>query len=364
LTISVLYVVRLLFQYNRPMSTAYVYHPIFLEHNLPGHVETRERLEQVNQALDDSGMRQRIRLLDPQPVSRERLERVHTPRYIESVEQVARRGGGGLAGRGDETYVAPRSFEAALMASGGVVTAVESVLRGEFKNAFGLVRPPGHHAFSDHGEGFCLFNNIAIAAAVARHELGIERVLIADFDVHHGNGTQAIFYDDPSVLYFSTHQWGIYPGTGHWTETGAGRGQGFTMNVPMLPGWGDAAYARIFDDLLASIARRFAPQLILVSAGYDPHWTDRLGSMTMSDRGFFNLVSRLVELSDELCRGRLVLTLEGGYGLEGLAYGVVGTFAALLGDESYADPIGPCPHAEQSIDEAYVDRLRVLHGLG
>ncbi len=345
------------------MSTAYVSHAIYLEHDQPGHVESRARLEQVNHALDASGMRRRIQLLQPQPIALERLHRVHTPGYVESVERVARRGGGGLAGRGDETYVAPRSYEAARLASGGVVTAVEAVLRGECKNAFALVRPPGHHAFADHGEGFCLFNTVAIAAAAARRDLAVERVLIVDFDLHHGNGTQAIFYDDPSVLFFSTQQWGIYPGSGHWSETGTGQGAGYTVNVPMLPGWGDAMYACVFDDLLTPIARRFRPQLILVSAGYDPHWSDLLGSMTVTDRGFFNLARKLVALSEELCGGRLVLTLEGGYGLEGLAYGVVGTFAALLGDEAFADPIGPSPHAERPVDEAYLGHLRALHRL-
>ena len=345
------------------MSTAYVSHPIYLEHDQRGHPESRERLEQVSQALDETGMRSRLQRLDPQPIALERLLYVHTPRYVESVERVARSGGGGLAGRGDETYVAPKSYEAALLAAGGVATAVDAVLRGDLKNAFALVRPPGHHAFADHGEGFCLFNNVAIAAATARHDFGVDRVLIVDFDVHHGNGTQSIFYDDDTVLLFSAQQWGIYPGTGHWSETGAGSGAGYTVNVPMLPGWGDAAYARFFDDLLAPLARRFKPQLMLASAGYDSHWTDLLGSMTVSDRGFFDLTRRLVALSEELCSGRLVLTLEGGYGLEGLAYGVVATFAALLGDEAFADPVGTSPRPERPFDEQYLAQLRALHGL-
>ncbi len=346
------------------MTTAYVTHPIYLEHNKPRHVETRERLEQIDQALDASAMRQRLQMIEPQPITLERLHRVHVPKYISSVEQVARDGGGGLRGRGDETYVASKSYDAMLLACGGLVGAVEAVLRGDFKNAFALVRPPGHHAFSAHGEGFCLINNIAIAASSARHDHGIDRVLIVDFDVHHGNGTQAIFYDDPTVLFFTLQQWGIYPGTGHWSETGSGSGKGFTVNVPLSVGAGDATYARLFDDLLAPIARRFQPQLILVSAGYDTHWSDLLGSMLISDLGYFNLVRKLVALSEELCNGKLVLTLEGGYGLEGLAYGVVATFAALLGDASFDDPIGPAPHAERPLDEAYLNQLRELNGLG
>ena len=190
---------------------------------------------------------------------------------------MAERGGGGLMGMGDETYVAPRSYDAALLAAGAVVTGVEAVLRGEVKNAFALVRPPGHHAFADHGEGFCLFNNVAIAAATARAEFEIDRVLIVDFDVHHGNGTNSIFYRDPGVLFFSTHQWGIYPGTGYWDEVGRRRGRGLQRQCADAARLGRHRAARVFDDLLVPIARRFQPQLILVSAGYDPQLDRSLG---------------------------------------------------------------------------------------
>jgi acetoin utilization deacetylase AcuC-like enzyme len=350
-------------KYNVGMATGYLFDPLYLQHFERGHVEGPERLDAINGALDETGMRDRLVALTPRPLALERLARVHQARYIERVRSVAERGGGGLAGTGDETYVAPRSYDAALLASGAVVTGVEAVLRGEVTNAFALVRPPGHHAFADHGEGFCLFNNIAIAAAAARADFQIERVLIVDFDVHHGNGTQAIFYRDPGVLYFSTHQWGIYPGTGYWDEVGEGAGAGYSVNVPLLPGWGDAALQRVFDDLLAPITRRFQPQLMLVSAGYDPSWTDQLGSMLVTTQGFFNLTRTLVQLSGAVCDGKLVMTLEGGYGLNGLAYGVIASFAAMLGDESVADPVGPAPHAEKPFDQQYLDQLRALHGL-
>jgi acetoin utilization deacetylase AcuC-like enzyme len=345
------------------MRTAYLFDPLYLQHFLHGHVEGPERLDVINRALDETGMRERLLALTPLPVSIERLARVHHPRHIERVRFVAERGGGGLTGQGDETYVAARSYDAALLAAGAVVTGVEAVLHGEVNNAFALVRPPGHHAFADHGEGFCLFNNVAIAAATAQAEFGIDRVLIVDFDVHHGNGTHAIFYRDPSVLFFSTHQWGIYPGTGYWDEIGAGDGVGYSVNVPMLPGWGDVALQRAFDDLLVPIARRFQPQLILVSAGYDPSWTDRLGSMLVSTAGFYALTRTLTQLANELCHGRLVMTLEGGYGLDGLAYGVIASFAAMLGDEAVADPIGPGRQPEKPFDAEYFDQLRALHGL-
>jgi acetoin utilization deacetylase AcuC-like enzyme len=345
------------------MPTAYLYDPIYLQHFQPGHMEGPERLEQIQRALDVTGLRERLIALTPQPISLERLTRVHHAEYTARVKQIAEQGGGGLTGRGAETYVAPQSYAAALSAAGAVVTGVEAVLRGDVTNAFAIGRPPGHHAFADHGEGFCLFNNVALAAQTARAEFNVERVLIVDFDVHHGNGTHAIFYDDPGVLFFSTHQWGLYPGTGHWSETGNGAGVGYSVNVPVLPGWGDAALIDIFDRLLDPIARRFQPHLILVSAGYDPHWSDRLGGLLMTDRGFFDLTRRLVTLSNELCDGKLVLTLEGGYGLDGLAYGVAASFAALLGDWAFEDPIGPPPRTPRDIEAGYLDRLRALHGL-
>lgn len=345
------------------MATAYLYDPIYLQHVQHDHVEGPERLEHINRALDASRMRARLIELKPQPISLERLTRVHHTEYVARVKHVAEHGGGGLMGRGDETYVAPQSYDTALLAAGAGVTAVEAVLRGEVRNAFALVRPPGHHAFADHGEGFCLFNNAAIAAQTARSDFGLDRVLIVDFDVHHGNGTNAIFYADPSVLFFSTHQWGIYPGTGHWSEIGSGAGVGYSVNVPVLPSWGDAALTDIFDQLLDPIARRFKPQLILCSAGYDTHWGDRLGGLLMTDRGFFDLTRRLVDLANDLCEGKLVLTLEGGYGLDGLAYGVVASFAALLGDRTFDDPIGPSRRAPRDIEAGYLDQLRALHGL-
>jgi acetoin utilization deacetylase AcuC-like enzyme len=345
------------------MATGYLYDPLYLQHFQHGHVEGPERLEAINRALAETGMRDRLVALTPQPLSIERLARVHHLRHIERVRTVAERGGGGLLGFGDETYLAPRSYDAALLAAGAVVGGVEAVLRGEVANAFALVRPPGHHAFADHGEGFCLFNNVAVAAATARAEFGIDRVLIVDFDVHHGNGTNSIFYPDPSVLFFSTHQWGIYPGTGWWDEIGEGAGAGYSVNVPLLPGWGDVALRAIFADLLIPLARRFQPHLILVSAGYDPSWTDRLGSLLVTTQGFFDLTRTLAQLAAELCDGKLVMTLEGGYGLDGLAYGVVASFAALLGDKAVTDPIGPGRYPEKPFDDQYLDQLRALHGL-
>ena len=343
------------------MSTAIVYDPIYLEHYQPGHPESPQRLKAIMSALDGSPIKPRLTPLEPKPVSLERLHRVHTPEYVSHIRMLAESGGD--AWHGGETYVCPQSYAAALLAAGGIVTLVEAIVRGDVNNGFALVRPPGHHASQEEGEGFCLFNNIAVAARVARDELGIARVLIVDWDLHHGQGTQYITYDDPTILYFSTHQWGIYPGTGHWSEIGSGAAKGMNVNVPLLPGIGDAGYARIFDDLLFPIARRFKPELILVSAGFDTHWLDPLGSMTVTISGYGMMARKLVALSNELCGGRIAVTLEGGYNLDAQGYGALATLGALLGDADMADPGGPPRRRETQLDQKYLDQLRALHGL-
>jgi acetoin utilization deacetylase AcuC-like enzyme len=345
------------------MTTAFVYHPLYLEHQQWGHPESPERLTRIMAALNASPLKARLTRLEPQPISVERLQRVHTPSYVAHIHDLAI--GGGDAGRGGETFVCAESYDAAVLAAGGLVTLVEAIVRRDVSNGFALVRPPGHHASSDQGEGFCLFNNVAVAARVARDELGIKRVLIVDWDLHHGQGTQYTFYDDPTVMYFSTHQWGIYPGTGHWSETGRGKGEGTTINVPLPAGIGDVGYARIFDELLIPLAQRFNPELILVSAGYDTHWSDPLGSMTVTVAGYGTMAHKLVALANELpeARGRVAFTLEGGYNLDAIAYGALATLGAMVGDSNVADPLGPPNRRETPLDPKYFDQLRALHGL-
>ncbi|MFN2186861.1 MAG: histone deacetylase, partial [Anaerolineae bacterium] len=223
------------------MATGYVYDPIFLEHDLRGHPENQQRLRQIMSVLQQRGMLERLAHIPAIPITQERLERVHDPRYIEQVRRVAERGGGNLD---MDTYVRPASYDAALMAAGGLVEATRAVLDGELDNAFALVRPPGHHALRARGMGFCLFNNVAVAARYALAEQGLDRVLIVDFDVHHGNGTQDEFEGDPAVMYISTHQYPHYPGTGYWNETGSGAGKGSIINVPLGGGVGDEGFAR------------------------------------------------------------------------------------------------------------------------
>jgi acetoin utilization deacetylase AcuC-like enzyme len=210
--------------------------------------------------------------------------------------------------------------------------------------------------------GFCLFNNIAVAARYVLQQRGLQRVLIADYDLHHGNGTQEAFYQEAEVLYFSTHQFPYYPGTGHWKETGRGAGEGYTVNVPLPAGVGDDGYQRVFDQVLLPMAARYKPQLILASAGFDAHWMDPLGMMRLSVSGYAQLARRLVEMAAECCEGRIVLTLEGGYNLEALALCVAATFSMLLGDEEVHDPLGPARGSEEPVD-AVIQAVRKLHQL-
>jgi acetoin utilization deacetylase AcuC-like enzyme len=343
----------------KTLETTYVYHPIYLEHNQPSHPENARRLERILDTLEEEGVLERLTLLEPRPASEEELRSVHTARHIESVRQVAERGVGHMDA---DTYVSPQSFEAAKMAAGGLIRAVKDILAGETANSFALVRPPGHHATPSRAMGFCLFNNVAIAARAALAVDGIERVFIADFDVHHGNGTQDIFDDDPDVFYFSTHQYPYYPGTGAKTETGHGAGEGTVLNVPLPAGVGDDGYTRILQELAWPLAERFGPDLILVSAGYDGHWDDPLAYMNLSVSGYAALERELVEMAEQLCDGRIAFTLEGGYHLNALAYGVLNAFYALLGEDTVVDPLGPSPRPERSIDPLIED-LKDLHQL-
>ena len=298
-------------------------------------------------------------MLSPRPASMEELETVHTPEYISYVKSKAEKGGGWLD---PDTVMCPRSYEAALHAAGGVLVAVEAVVSGDVDNAFALVRPPGHHAIHDRAMGFCIFNNVAIAAKFVLSKLSFSRVLIADFDVHHGNGTQHTFYADPRVLYFSTHEYPFYPGTGRMEETGRSEGKGTTVNFPMAAGWGDEEYSRAFNEVLVPVARRFRPELILVSAGFDSHWADPLAMMQVSVQGFAQMVTVLQKLADELCRGRLVVTLEGGYNLQVVASSVRATFDVLLGSSEIDDPLGKASTARKPESfEAHIAQIKRIH---
>jgi len=341
------------------MSTGYVYDPVFLKHDLRGHPENAQRLVRVTRLLEETGTLARLTAVQARDVSADELAWNHTPDYVAQVRSVAERGGGHLD---LDTYVGVDSYAAASKAAGGLIDLAAAVLEGRLDNGFGLVRPPGHHALRGRGMGFCLFNNVALAAYAALEAHGLERVLIVDFDVHHGNGTQDSFDEDPRVLYFSTHQYPHYPGTGHWQEIGRGEGQGTTANVPLPHGVGDAGFSLIFEDFLWLLAERYRPQLILVSAGYDAHWADPLAGIQLSVTGYAQLARSLKSLAEALCDGRIVFTLEGGYNLDVLAYGVLNTFKVLLGDGEIVDPLGPAPRREQPVDDL-VEHLKGVHRL-
>ena len=231
-----------------------------------------------------------------------------------------------------DTVTTPETYEIARLAAGGVMNAIDTVTHREADNAFALVRPPGHHAQPGTAAGFCIFNNIAIGARHAMALHGMERILIVDWDLHHGNGTQDIFYEDREVLYFSTHQYPAYPGTGGMREMGRGKGLGYTVNVPLDPGADDAFYVRVFRDILSPIALAYRPEIILVSAGFDPYFADPLGEMKVTPEGFACLTRVLLNLADECCGGRLVLVLEGGYHIQGQTKSVRSVLLELLGE--------------------------------
>ena len=356
------------------MTTALLYDPIFLEHITPGeHPEQPERLRRALEVLQALNWMEREGLvhLAPRAASRDELALVHDPAYIQRVQHAAERAGRLEAETGrkshffaTDTYVSAKSYEAALVAAGAPLTAIDALLRGEIENAYCLVRPPGHHALADNAMGFCLFNNVAIAARYAIEKHGLERVMIIDYDVHHGNGTQEAFYEDPRVLYFSTHQAPFYPGTGLSTELGAGDGLGTTINVPLPATTDYGVYEAVFRQVMAPAADRFDPQLILVSAGFDAHWSDPLGEMYLSTAAFAMLNRQIIELAQTLCNGRLVLVQEGGYNIEAMAGCVATCLNLLLGDDAAVDALGQAPDKVFSLNrDVLIGELRRLHNL-
>lgn len=293
------------------------------------HPETPQRLVSIYEMLDNPDMAWKYTGIDARHATREELERVHQPHFIDFIAQTA---GETMTMLDADTVATADTYDTARLAAGGVMNAIDSVVRGETDNAFALIRPPGHHAQASEAAGFCIFNNIAVGARHALARCGMERVLIVDWDLHHGNGTQDIFYEDRQVLYCSTHQSPAYPGTGGLHETGKGVGLGYTINIPLHPGADDAFYVRVFREIICPVTRMFRPEVILVSAGFDIYIGDPLGEMKVTPEGFACLTRILLSLADECCNGRLVLVLEGGYNVQGLAKSVRAVLQELLGE--------------------------------
>lgn len=307
--------------------------PIFLEHDMGYfHPESPERLRAIYAMLDrhEEDWKGRFEYIPIKEALREELELVHDPTYIDRIASTA---GKSHVYLDPDTSTSPKSYEAALKAAGSFVSLVKKVFKGELENGFAFIRPPGHHAESDRAMGFCLFNNIAIAAKVLERD-GVERIAIVDWDLHHGNGTQHTFYDTSKVLYFSTHQYPYYPGTGDLNEIGKDDGVGYTINVPLSPGAGDAEYVFIYKNILTPVLEQYKPEIILVSAGFDPYYRDPLGGMRVTEEGFAYIAYIILDVAKRVCGGKVAITLEGGYNISGLASSCEKVLEVLLGDFS------------------------------
>ncbi len=342
------------------MSTLFFFAP-GLAHTMEEHPESHHRLANLMPFLEKSGILADLTPLQGVMASREQLEQAHSGRLVEFIHRVVMAGGGFLD-HGD-TYATSESYDLARLAAGGVCQAVDRLMTGQARNGIALVRPPGHHAETHRVSGFCLFNNVAVAARHAQFVHGVQRVLVLDFDVHHGNGTQDIFYHDPSVLFISLHLFiphYFYPGTGALYEVGSSLGHGYTLNVPLPPRVGDVGYGRIFRDIILPKVQAFQPELILVSAGYDAHWQDPLAMAGLTLTGYAHLARTLVEMANGLCNGRILFVLEGGYQHTALAYGILNTLYALLQRDEIKDPLGPMPRPEQDVTDL-LNQLRQRH---
>ncbi len=342
------------------MTTAYVTHPRYIEHHLPEHPEHAGRIRAVWKRIDEDGLIDRLLLIEAPSASRQQILAVHDAGYYSLLEGTAKLRS--TARLDADTYVNPTSFEIALLAAGGTVAAVDAVMTGTADNALAIVRPPGHHAIAGRGMGFCLFNNVAIAARHIQLAFGVQRVAIVDYDVHHGNGTNDIFYDDPSVMFISLHQYPLYPMSGMVNETGSGVGEGLTVDLPLPAGCGDDSYARAFAELVWPVIDRFQPELLLVSSGHDAHWMDPLAGMRLSLAGFAHLNAELNRMAQAHCGGKIVYVMEGGYNLDALGYGWRNIARQLLGEDA-EDPLGPAPALAEPDISAVLNQAKAVHHL-
>ena len=327
---------RMVKNFIMPRS-AVVIDPDYLKHD-PGHFHP-ERPERLKILLDIPRELEAksFQLLPPRAASRDEIEPCHSREYIELVRSTSEKNRYALDG---DTVTCRDSFGVGLLAVGGFLKLLDFIAAAEFRNGFALVRPPGHHALRDRAMGFCLFNTVAIGAHHLKLHYGVKRIMIIDWDVHHGNGTQDAFYRDPSVLYLSTHQFTFYPGSGSVEEAGAGEGEGFTVNIPLPAGCGDEEYLRVFKEIVAPAGEKFQPEWILVSAGFDPHRSDPLGAMNVTEQGFGAMAAVLLDLAERYAGGKIAFLLEGGYDLKALKNSVIAVLRRMKGERLDDPSIG------------------------
>ena len=321
-------------------------------HVYPDHPERPARLDMLKPRLGTFD----AQLIGTIPAAPEQVAYIHDPRLVTGLERICREEAPGIIDYAP-TYVTRSSFEDALLAAGGVISCTRAVLEGEARNAFALVRPPGHHAEPDRAMGFCIFNNVAIGALYAI-ERGLERVLVIDYDAHHGNGTQAAFLDDERITFLSVHQWGIYPGTG-WIED-APHARKRIVNVPLPAYAGDDAYEQVADQIFRPFVQSFQPQMIFISVGFDAHWNDPITTLGLSTAGYSMLAQRVIALAEEVCEGKIVFVLEGGYDPENVANGAEAVFRELAGNGPF-EANDPNPHQEPDWSPR-IDEIRHWHG--
>ncbi len=322
-----------------------------------GHPERPERVEVIRSALADAGLWEKYPQLAPLSIADDLIQSIHSSEYMSLLEMTCRRGGY----LDPDTYTTPASWMLAHQAAGGAAAIASAVWVGESRRGFALTRPPGHHAMRGQGMGFCLLNNIALAAEYLVKQHKANRIAIIDLDLHHGNGTQDIFWTRNDVLYISTHQSPFYPGTGGIEDIGSGLGEGWTANFPLPPGSGDIAFRTIMDELILPLLDQREPQLILVSYGFDPHWKDPLGQLQLSADGYGNLINSLCQWADAHCDGRIALILEGGYDLEAAKACSLAVTSAMLG-KPWDDPY-PCPYKENSVWQVILKRAHSIWNL-
>lgn len=342
------------------MATAFFANPRSSAHTFRGHPEFAGRLSAVLNVLEKHTVINDFTAVDDREAIRDEILLAHNTDLVDFLEITTTITQ--LMMIGLDTYVLPISYPIARGAVGGLLNVVDQVLTQEDMNGLVTIRPPGHHATPDQSMGFCLINNVAIAARYAQKRYDLKKVAIVDFDVHHGNGTQDVFYDDPSVLYISSHEYPLYPGTGAIDEIGIKDAQQTTLNMPLPEGSGDAAFEQLYRQIVVPAIERFQPELLLISAGFDAHWRDPLARLKLSLSGFKTLTHLLIETAAKVCNGRIIFLMEGGYDLEVLSHGILNVAYALLNQDMFIDPIGLDTN-ERPLSEQLLNQLKSLHGL-